>query len=769
MKMKLQFALCAIFLGLTPVSSIMAQSIDRIKGSSEYLFGEGFGKTTREADDEALRSLISSISISVQSDFPSAEEEVVTNGVLDASTATRSVVSTYSQAILQNTEMIVVRTEPDAEVFRYIRKSDVDNIFKSRRAKLLDMLDNAAMARQKGSIDNALRYYYWSFCLLQSLPNAYTVSKDGNILVTWIPQQINEILEQIRFVKDIVEDNVVLLTVTYGDEPVTGLDYTCYDGMTWSDIYSACDGMGVVELRPGVSSDNIRVKCEYQYVDESHIDKEIAGVVEIMKGKTFSAADKVVEADKAGRESNAVAAQVSESVETNWIGSAIAMSSNETLSVDKDDQHVSKRPSGNASSDKSSHTVVESATASDSNEAAGADRMGSAIAMLSNDDRHVSKRPSGNASSDKSSLKVEETVTVSAPRESVQTNWIGSAIAMSSEEAWTDYEDDMSVSKQSSGTDSSDKSSDKAEEPVMVSAPKGSVETGGFGAVIDVPESELTILSDDEAAPYRQSMDRLISAIRQKNYRSVYDLFTSDGLDMYEKLIMYGKARILDIPELSFIQVGDEISCRSIPVNFSFSNNNRQFVEHVTFTFTKDGKIDCLAFGLDNKTSDDILHHAVWSEYARKILIEFIENYKTAYSLKRLDYLKNVFDDNAVIISGKAVSGPVGNSAMLNGFSDNGYVQNTRQYKQQYLANLERSFDGNEFINIRFVDIDVVKAGAGGEVYGIQIRQDYYSSNYGDTGYLFLMVDLNEPKLPVIKARVWHFERDPNFKGLPNF
>ena len=81
----------------------------------------------------------------------------------------------------------------------------------------------------------------------------------------------------------------------------------------------------------------------------------------------------------------------------------------------------------------------------------------------------------------------------------------------------------------------------------------------------------------------------------------------------------------------------------------------------------------------------------------------------------------------------------------------------------QYLRNLERCFDSNEYINIRFANNDIVKAGVGGEVYGIQIKQDYYSTNYGDTGYLFLMVDLNDPKKPIIKVRSWQPERDPNF------
>lgn len=69
------------------------------------------------------------------------------------------------------------------------------------------------------------------------------------------------------------------------------------------------------------------------------------------------------------------------------------------------------------------------------------------------------------------------------------------------------------------------------------------------------------------------------------------------------------------------------------------------------------------------------------------------------------------------------------------------------------MRKLKMCFQSNQFINIRFADNDVVKMGAGGETYGIQIKQDYYSSNYGDHGYLFLMVDFNDPENPSIKVR----------------
>ena len=36
--------------------------------------------------------------------------------------------------------------------------------------------------------------------------------------------------------------------------------------------------------------------------------------------------------------------------------------------------------------------------------------------------------------------------------------------------------------------------------------------------------------------------------------------------------------------------------------------------------------------------------------------MNFLENYKTAYGLKRLDYISSLFDDNAVIIVGKELN-----------------------------------------------------------------------------------------------------------------
>ena len=597
------FLLCLFALS----GAMYAQSVEAIKASDEYLTGEGWGESLKAADNAALQDLISKISVSVESQFENIEEEVTDQTTVDSRSACRSVVNTYSQATLQNTQRIVIENEPDAHVFRYVKRSEVDKIFESRRLKVFDMAASAARAVEKGKVDDALRYYYWAYCLLQSIPNANgVVDNAGHVLTHWIPEQMNDIFGEVKVQTVSEQDGMAEISVLYKGKPVTSMDYTYFDGMDWSNIYSAKDGCGFIELRPGMTTENMKIKCEYEYSGEAHIDKEISTVVNVMKGRVFR------------------------------------------------DAYVMVEKSDNANvNDASKAAIVKSAS------------------------------------------------------------------------------NDLQVANQQE----------------------------------QLQKQSIEMLPADKEKPYRESVEKVIAAIRNKNYESAEECFTEDGRDMYRRLIGYGNARIMGEPAYSFYAVGaDEVTCRSVVMSFSFRNNARKFVEDVTFTFNKEGKIDYLAFALDEKSTTDILQHAMWSEYARKILAEFLENYKTAYALKRLDYIRSIFDDNAVIITGKVLTRQTAEYGEVGGeYLNNKYVQYTRQSKEQYMRNLERCFASNEYINIRFANNDIVKAGVGGEVYGIQIKQDYYSTNYGDTGYLFLMVDLNDPKQPVIKVRSWQPERDPNF------
>ena len=283
-----------------------------------------------------------------------------------------------------------------------------------------------------------------------------------------------------------------------------------------------------------------------------------------------------------------------------------------------------------------------------------------------------------------------------------------------------------------------------------------------------------SILCVADNAIYRNILNKVLNSIKTHNYTDIQYLFTVDGWDMFSRLIRYGNARVLNAQNCAFSQMRDNVIARSIQMAFSFKHGLRKdFVEDIVFTFNKDEKIDCIAFGLDRKAKQDVMKRGAWTPLARQTIMQFLENYKTAYALKRIDYLRTIFDDDAVIIVGHVAERMVANSRgkdMPTSIHTQKYIKRTQYSKEQYMKNLEACFKSNEFVNIRFANNDVRKA-KNGEEYGIQIKQDYYSTNYGDQGYLYLQVDLDDPQKPIIKVRTWQPEPDPEIGlfGLGNW
>lgn len=595
-----------LLLPLTSLAQTAEERAEQMKANAEYICGEGWGDTYNSADQAALADLISKISLNISNSFEIKEEEFNTNSSFDSKTAITSVMNSYAQATLTNTFNLVISNTPQTHVLRYIRKSEVNKIFDERKEKVFDYVRSAMRAEEKAKIDDALRNYYWAFAMVRSLqyPNSVKMTIDGvqRLLITWIPQQIEEIMSNLSTKIASKDGNEINLFIKYKGEPVTSLDYTYFDGQTWSNLYSAKDGMGIVELRPGVEINSLQLKYEYEYADQCQIDKELESVMQLFKGTSFKNASVYINnLDKKSAVSSEAKKEFEKSVKTESAANL------ETLS------------------------------------------------------------------------KVEN-------------------------------------------------------------------------------EKELAGI-----------MTKVINAIKAKDYDSVSDCFSEDGLEMYKKLLNYGQARLLGDPQFSFYTMGKRVVCRSIPMAFSFKNNRRKFVEDVTFTFDENKKIECVAFGLGSQAKTDIFNKGVgaWSDYAKMVIATFLENYKTAFALKRLDYLESVFDDNATIITGhiikKAPKVAMEGESFIN--SNNKLIKYTRQTKSEYMRKLKMCFQSNQFINIRFADNDVVKMGAGGETYGIQIKQDYYSTNYGDHGYLFLMVDFNDPDNPSIKVRTWQPDRNPNINS----
>jgi hypothetical protein len=166
-------------------------------------------------------------------------------------------------------------------------------------------------------------------------------------------------------------------------------------------------------------------------------------------------------------------------------------------------------------------------------------------------------------------------------------------------------------------------------------------------------------------------------------------------------------------------------------------------------------KICDLSFSLSQTALNDVWSKEQWTEEDRLVIVDFLEHYKTAYALERIDYIESIFSDDALIIVGNYTV----NKNPENPYKNNRIIEYNRFSKQEYLERLKLLFNSKEYVNIQF-EQSTIRTGAKDHVYGIEIKQNYYSSNYGDEGYLFLLVDLQDSTKPVIHVRTWQPEPD---------
>ena len=267
------------------------------------------------------------------------------------------------------------------------------------------------------------------------------------------------------------------------------------------------------------------------------------------------------------------------------------------------------------------------------------------------------------------------------------------------------------------------------------------------------PEDEMTIAM------------RAISQALSSNKRDAREVlnnlqpyFTYEGLHMLEKLLGYGKSSIIGEPEYRFIDYNDEVICRSIPMQFDFKNNV-SFIRDMVFRFDKKtNKVKSIAFRLTDITENTIITKEKWSSDARLTLINFLEDYQTAYALQRREYLQQIFSESALIIVGTVLKETKKTDNIR--LNEKVKIKYDTLSKSQYLTRLNKVFANNEFINIRFTETSFNTVNGITNVIGVQLKQEYFSSAYGDVGYLFLMVDLRGT-LPIIHVRTWQPNETP--------
>ena len=256
-----------------------------------YIFGEGMGNSAKVADRNALAEVSEQIVVSIKSDFDLEDMKVKTGDDEVRNSTIKSMVSTYSQATLTSCTKLVLENGPQTyRVFRYIRKTEVDRVFKAREEKIKEMVRVADAAEHELKLDVALKYYYWATLLTKTLMRPSELYYQGRQLSVWIPAHISEILDNITFSFGgyASDDNTLgRLKATYKGRNITSLDYTYWDGIDWSYLSGVKDGLGSLEFRADVAVSSINVKIEYQYDNEVHVDNEVSSAAEVVSPANY--------------------------------------------------------------------------------------------------------------------------------------------------------------------------------------------------------------------------------------------------------------------------------------------------------------------------------------------------------------------------------------------------------------------------------------------------------------------------------------------------
>lgn len=272
------------------------------------------------------------------------------------------------------------------------------------------------------------------------------------------------------------------------------------------------------------------------------------------------------------------------------------------------------------------------------------------------------------------------------------------------------------------------------------------------------------------------------AAISSNNPKSAFNYFTPEGYTLFANLMAKnGKVTLVGKAQShNFIIADGYIIGRATNIKRQF-RNGKAFMEKLVYRFNPESrKIESVAFALTQRAENDIMNAAAsWPEVSRWAILNFMEDYQTAFALKRTDYINSIFSDDALIITGTILK-KLNNaerafdrskSLDLGGPKDIAYSQLS---KTEYIDRLRKIFSTREYVHLQFednvtrmIDLPAINGINKGAAFGIEIKQRYESTGYSDDGYLTMVFD-TRGKLPIIHVGLWQPDKN-NMMSLQEF
>ena len=202
------------------------------------------------------------------------------------------------------------------------------------------------------------------------------------------------------------------------------------------------------------------------------------------------------------------------------------------------------------------------------------------------------------------------------------------------------------------------------------------------------------------------------------------------------------------------ITTGTGYQVRNIPLMMK-PTGEREFGEdeyqEAVISFDKHGNVESFYLSISMNLYMNVIKSnlELTDLRRRQLILDYVEQFRTAYNQKDIKFLNQVFSDDALIITGKVIT-----TKHAEGFTSQ-KIQYNKQSKEEYIKNLSGVFKRNSYIKVTFDDIEVMRHPVNPNFYGVTLLQGWTSGRYHDDGYLFLLWDFTNENAPQIHVRTW--------------
>ena len=205
------------------------------------------------------------------------------------------------------------------------------------------------------------------------------------------------------------------------------------------------------------------------------------------------------------------------------------------------------------------------------------------------------------------------------------------------------------------------------------------------------------------------------------------------------------------------IQTGTGYQIRNIPLMMCPTDDNfdEDDYQEAVFTFNKRGNLVSFYIAIAKNQYLKILksNQDVTDLRRRQLILDFVERFRTAYNQRDIQFLNQIFSDDALIITGKVVK-----QQTRDGIKLPDKVEFFKRSKHEYIANLKAQFNKVKYIRVTFDDVKVSASPEPG-IYGVTVKQGYTTGSakgsYHDDGIVFMVWNFKNEDNPEIFVRTW--------------